>query len=155
MQRSQWKMRYFLDTEFTSFDDCQLISLAIVGEDGREFYAECSNFEHSLCSDFVKATVLPQLGQFPGRSMPFLQIRQELTEWLSAIPIKPKPVLCVDFVGDLTLLSHVVGGELPRGWKEELVAGRIDQERLENYFEAHGGAHHALHDARANALAYR
>jgi hypothetical protein len=154
-QRSPWKVRYFLDTEFTSFDECQLVSLAIVGEDGREFYAECSNFDRTLCSDFVNTTVLPQLGQFPGRSMPFLQIRQELGEWFSIIPTKPKPVLCVDFVGDLTLLSHVIGGELPKGWKEEIVAGRIDQQRLAGYFAEHGGRHHALHDARANALAYR
>ncbi|WP_075358501.1 3'-5' exoribonuclease [Caballeronia sordidicola] len=155
MQRSPWKTRYFLDTEFTSFDDCQLISLAIVGEDGREFYAECSNFDLSLCSDFVKSTVLPQLGQFPGRAMPFLQIREELEKWLATIPAKPKPVLCVDFVGDLTLLNHVIDGDLPAGWKEELVAQRIDQERLSSYFAEHGGEHHALHDARANALAYR
>ncbi len=155
MQRSPWKVRYFLDTEFTSFDDCQLISLAIVGEDGREFYAECSDFDRALCSDFVNATVLPQLGQFPGRSIPFLQIRQELGEWLSTIPKKPKPVLCADFMGDLTLLNHVIGGKLPQGWKEDLVAQRIDQQRLANYFAIHGGNHHALHDARANALAYR
>jgi hypothetical protein len=57
MQRSPWEVRYFLDTEFKSFDDCQLISLAIVGEDGREFYAECSDFDRALCSDFVNATV--------------------------------------------------------------------------------------------------
>ncbi|MEX3669793.1 hypothetical protein AB3X82_16520 [Paraburkholderia phenoliruptrix] len=68
--RSPWKTRYFLDTEFTSFDAGQLISVAIVGEDGREFYAERSDFESSLCSDFVREIVLPQLGQFPGRSLP-------------------------------------------------------------------------------------
>ncbi|MGF6367935.1 hypothetical protein OKW40_000685 [Paraburkholderia sp. RAU6.4a] len=51
--------RYFLDTEF---DACQLISMAIVGENGREFYGECSDFERPLCSDFVRATMLPQLG---------------------------------------------------------------------------------------------
>ncbi|MDE1181494.1 hypothetical protein [Paraburkholderia sp.] len=38
--RSPWKTRYFLDTEFTDFNAFQLISVAIVGEDGREFYGE-------------------------------------------------------------------------------------------------------------------
>ena len=155
MQRSPWKVRYFLDTEFTSFDECQLISLAIVGEDGREFYAECSDFDRTLCSDFVRKTVLPQLGQFPERMMSLMQIRRDLNEWLTAIPVKPKPVLCADFIGDLTLLGHVINGELPKGWKEELILGRIDQERLAEYFASHGGIHHALHDARANSIAYR
>lgn len=36
--RSRWKTRFFIDTEFTDFLDSQLISVAIVGEDGREFY---------------------------------------------------------------------------------------------------------------------
>lgn len=37
-------MRYFLDTEFNGFDN-ELISLALVGEDGRSFYAvmDCKN----------------------------------------------------------------------------------------------------------------
>lgn len=68
--RSQWKTRYFIDTEFTDFNDSQLISVAIVGEDGCEFYGERSDFERPQCSDFVRDVVLPQLGQFPGRSMP-------------------------------------------------------------------------------------
>lgn len=63
--RSPWKTHYFVDTEFTDFIDCQLISVAIVGEDGREFYGERTDFELSACSEFVRAAVLPQLGQFP------------------------------------------------------------------------------------------
>ncbi|WP_312026604.1 hypothetical protein, partial [Ralstonia pseudosolanacearum] len=75
---SPWETRYFVDTEFTDFIDCQLISVAIVGEDGREFYGERTDFELSACSEFVRAAVLPQLGQFPGRSMPAEQLRDEL-----------------------------------------------------------------------------
>jgi hypothetical protein len=43
---SPWKTRYFVDTEFTDFIDCQLISVAIVGEDGREFYGERATSIH-------------------------------------------------------------------------------------------------------------
>lgn len=155
MPRSPWKTRYFLDTEFTDFKDCQLISLAIVGEDGREFYGECSDFERSLCSGFVRAVVLPQLDQFPGRSIPFAQLGDELWAWLLAVPIKPKPVLCYDFHGDYDLLGDLLGGPLPRGWKHENVATRLDAERLAEYVATHGKEHHALHDARANAYAFR
>jgi len=153
--RSPWKTRYFLDTEFTDFDTFQLISVAIVGEDGREFYGESADFERPLCSDFVREVVLPQLGQFPGRSLPVAQLRDELRAWLLSVPIKPKPVLCYDFQGDFDLVGHLLGGPLPRGWKDENVAQRIDAQRFIEYIAEHGGEHHALHDARANAFAFR
>ncbi|MFL9903320.1 3'-5' exoribonuclease [Paraburkholderia fungorum] len=152
--RSPWKTRYFLDTEFTSFDACQLISLAIVGEDGREFYGECSDFERPLCNDFVRETVLPQLGQFPGRSMPFNQLRSELLAWLSGVPTRPKPVLCFDFQGDFELVGHLLGAPLPHGWRTENVHQRINVERADAYYQLNGGRHHALHDARANCYAF-
>ena len=37
-------MLVFLDTEFTDFAKPDLISLALVAEDGREFYAECTDY---------------------------------------------------------------------------------------------------------------
>ncbi|CDY78035.1 hypothetical protein BGLT_00908 [Caballeronia glathei] len=153
--RSPWKVRYFLDTEFTDFKACQLISIAVMSEDGREFYGECSDFDRPLCSDFVRDTVLPQLGNFPGRSMPFSQLREELQAWLLAVPLKPKPILCYDFEGDLGLTHRLLGGPMPRGWKTENVAQKLDVARLAEYVAAHGGMHHALHDARANAYAFR
>jgi hypothetical protein len=153
-RRDPWKPRYFLDTEFTSFEPFQLISLGIVGEDGREFYAEVSDFERALCSDFVLETVLPQLGNPPGRAMPFHQVRRELLHWLAHVPIKPKPVLCFDYSGDLQLVEHLIGGPLPQGWKTENVYDRLDAQHLAAYFAEHGNEHHALHDARANAYAF-
>jgi hypothetical protein len=65
--RSPWKTRYFLDTEFTSFDACQLVGVAIVSENGREFYAEGSDFDRAQCSDFVGVIVLPK-AEFRCRS---------------------------------------------------------------------------------------
>lgn len=152
--RSPWKTRYFVDTEFTDFIDCQLISIAIVGEDGREFYGERSDFEPSACSQFVRAAVLPQLGQISGRSMPFAQLHDELRAWLSAIPAKPKRVLCFDYQGDYDLVLDLLDSAIPSGWTCEHVRHQLDVERLERYFREHGGRHHALHDARANAFAF-
>ena len=153
--RSPWKTRYFIDTEFTDWKASQLISIAIVSEDGREFYGECSDFERPLCSDFVRAVVLPQLGQFPGRSMPLAQLRDELQAWLLAVGKKPRPVLCYDSDGDYQLLTELLGGPLPPGWQHENVFLNIDPERLAQYIAVHGGEHHALHDARGNAFAFR
>jgi TniQ len=77
-----------LEQKLAAFDTFQLISVAIVGEDGREFYGECSDFDRALCSDFVREVVLPQLGQVPNRAMPFTQLRRELLDWLSGVPLK-------------------------------------------------------------------
>ncbi len=43
--RSQGKTRYFLDSELYSFDAGQLVNVAIVAEDGRESYAERTDFD--------------------------------------------------------------------------------------------------------------
>lgn len=59
-------MRLFVDTEFTDFIDCDLISIALVATDGREFYGERSDYDQASCSEFVRAAVLSQLGQYPG-----------------------------------------------------------------------------------------
>ena len=40
-----WDNRYFIDTEFTDFQRCQLISVAVVGENGDEFYGERTDFD--------------------------------------------------------------------------------------------------------------
>ena len=61
-------MLVFLDTEFTDFVRPDLISLALVSEDGREFYAERTDYRKDECSDFVRETVLPLLGRVPGAS---------------------------------------------------------------------------------------
>lgn len=57
-------MKYFLDTEF--LDDgkkLDLISIAIVSEEGREFYAEVDpmDFDYSTCTDWLKENVIPHL----------------------------------------------------------------------------------------------
>lgn len=145
--------RYFIDTEFTDFRRCQLISVAVVGENGHEFYGERTDFDPTLCSDFVRAVVLPQLGQFEGRAMPFAGLREDLHAWLAGIPDDGAPVLCYDYETDLNLFRFLLGGPLPRGWRLENIAGQRDRERRAAYLARHGGEHHALHDARANAYA--
>jgi 3' exoribonuclease, RNase T-like len=55
-------MKYFIDSEFAEAPgQIALISLAIVSEDGREFYVEVADFDESLANDWVKANVLPNL----------------------------------------------------------------------------------------------
>ena len=152
--QSSSNSRYFIDTEFTDFRHCQLVSLAIVGENGSEFYGERTDFDPARCSDFVRKVVLPQLGQFAGRAMPFVRLREALRAWLGSIPGDSGPVLCYDCETDLNLFRFLLGAPLPRGWRVENITGRRDRARRTEYFARHGGEHHALHDARANAYAF-
>lgn len=55
--------RLFLDCEFSQLSAAaKLISLALVAENGREFYVELLDaWREEDCSDFVKEIVVPQL----------------------------------------------------------------------------------------------
>jgi hypothetical protein len=55
-------MRYFLDAEFieTGFS-LQLVSIGIVSEDGRTFYAENTSFDERLADKWVEQNVLSKL----------------------------------------------------------------------------------------------
>jgi hypothetical protein len=147
-------MRVFLDTEFTNLQDRELISLALVAENGAEFYGECTDFELSGCSDFVRETVLP-LGSPAARAMPREQLRIEVMSWLQRIPIRDHPILCYDYDGDRQLLERLLGGALPKGWRTENIWTRLDAARLEAFFAEHGHHHHALWDARANRASFQ
>jgi hypothetical protein len=59
-------IKYFLDTEFIEYPcTIDLISLGIVSEDGREFYAESNEFYPETGSQWVKKYVFPQLKYDP------------------------------------------------------------------------------------------
>jgi hypothetical protein len=145
-------MRVFVDTEFTDFIDCHLISIALVADDGREFYGERSDFDMSTCSQFVYAAVLPQLGQHPGRVFTRDKLRVALLAWLNEFSEESERMLCFDNGGDWELLCDLID-EVPSGWLALHVGGMLDSHRLEEYYRQHGGRHHALSDARANRYA--
>lgn len=77
-------MRLFLDSEFSQLSaQAKLISLALVGQDRREFYVELQDtWQVDDCSDFVKKIVLPQLwgGDY---AMPLTEARSALLRFLA------------------------------------------------------------------------
>ena len=77
-------MRLFLDCEFTQLSSAaKLISLALVAENGREFYVELlDGWREDDCGDFVKEIVLPQLwgGDY---AMPMIEARKVLLQFLA------------------------------------------------------------------------
>jgi len=78
-------MRLFLDCEFTQLSaSAKLISLALVAEDGREFYVELlDTWREADCSDFVVEIVLPQIwgGSY---ALPIIAARSALLEFLAS-----------------------------------------------------------------------
>ena len=59
---SQSRKRWFLDTEFSEDGrTIDLISIALVCEDGREYYAVSSDFDPAKCNGWVCKNVLPKL----------------------------------------------------------------------------------------------
>lgn len=55
-------LKLFFDTEFTGLHkDTTLISIGIVSEDGRKFYAEFTDYDEKQCDDWVKENVINNL----------------------------------------------------------------------------------------------
>ena len=55
-------MNLYFDTEFTGLHkDTTLISIGIVAEDGRKFYAEFTDYDREQCDDWIKENVIANL----------------------------------------------------------------------------------------------
>ena len=55
-------MKLFFDTEFTGLHkETTLISIGIVSEDGRKFYAEFSDYDEEQCDDWIKDNVIKHM----------------------------------------------------------------------------------------------
>ena len=76
-------MKYFFDTEFIEDGKTiELISIGIVADDGREYYAEVENIPWDTASDWVLVNVKPHLlgGEYvKSRS----QIAEEIRKFIS------------------------------------------------------------------------
>ena len=149
-------MLIFLDTEFTRLPDLQgylpppsLISIGLVAEDGREYYAETTGWRACDCNRFVKTDVLPLL---TGPRLSPDDLRVGLVGFLAGIE---NGQLVCDFGLDLGFLTAAVGGTLPKNIRlAEMSDGFIREKDLSPFFDANRVQHHALNDARALRLAY-
>ncbi len=91
-------MELFFDCEFTGLHkDTTLVSIGIVAENGKKFYAEFSDYDESQCDDWIKENVLKhtilagndtlaaRLGEDSNTTAVLgnkADIRYELGEWL-------------------------------------------------------------------------
>ncbi|MFC3106494.1 hypothetical protein ACFOFO_00725 [Undibacterium arcticum] len=149
-------MLIFLDTEFTDFIDIELISIGLVSQDGREFYAERNDFDVAKCNNFVRAGILPMLTQNDSSvAMTRAELKVNLLSWLSQFRHQGEIQVGFDYSTDWELFLDALDGEQPSWIGPALISDRIDQARRESYFQLPGAKrHHALHDARANRHAF-
>lgn len=150
----------FLDCEFTDFINIDLISIALVCEDGREFYAERSDFRLDECSDFVRVAVLPLLERIPEATMSREELSVKLRAWLAELP---DVVIACDSNHDRDLFCDAID-YLPTpnvvGW---IGLDRFSDPASDAFYNASVGYHdqpghpwhHALHDARAHLAGWR
>ena len=162
----------FIDTEFTDFKDCDLISIGLVSECGQyEFYAEIVDHEIQWQSDFVKQVVVPLLDN-EKYGMSYDKAGQSLAAWINQLPDQ-KVCVVADYPMDLHLFSELLYDQSI----EDRVITRADinhafllalHERgihmpqqmhqafrqvpvgIEQYYQIDNRRHHALVDAKAN-----
>lgn len=146
-------MRYFYDCEFIEDGrSIDLISVGLVCEDGREYYAISTEFDERAAGEFVRKHVLPQLpspGDSAWRSRE--RIRTELWEFVSAVP---GPVELWAWMGayDHVAVCGLWGAmpALPQGWPRYTRDVRQEWERVgkPELAPRPQEVHHALADAR-------
>jgi hypothetical protein len=149
-------MLIFLDSEFTDFIDCELISIGMISEDGQqEFYAEISDYDPAKASRFVQEAILPLLGTDPAAICTKAELRVRLWSWFATLP-RQVQIAC-DSHHDRDLLWDALYEGLPANLDREVMNLRslIDTTVFNDEVVLYHGHtarpwHHALHDARAH-----
>ena len=149
-------MLIFLDTEFTGLGQRwpRLISIGLVNEDGREFYAELPmESYHKNCSPWTTQNVLPLLNGGDCIMQPDV-LRQRLSVWISEFGsvqiVTDAPNF--DFAFLRSTLYHWPANIDPKPvWFDT----RTAVESYESCFTPSSPRHHALHDAYALRQAWQ
>ena len=166
-------LRYFVDTEFIEDGHTiDLISIGVVCEDGREFYAESQNADLNRAGEWVKANVLPHLWNRQldkregnrwtrdggtGGFLPRGMIANDLRRWVGQGDGRPQfwgYYADYDWVAVAQLYGTML--DLPDGWP--MFCMDLKQLAVEKgnpkLPEQSSTEHHALADARWNAEVY-
>ena len=140
-------MRYFLDTEFNGFGGA-LLSLALVPEDGAEFYVTLT------CDDdiipWVQRNVVPYLDHVPvGLVSPRVLRRDAAIDLSHYLAVDPEPMIVADWPEDIAQFCNL----LMTGPGEMVPVPLLNfvLVPLSGFSTAAKSAvpHNALHDARA------
>jgi hypothetical protein len=147
-------MRYWLDAEFIEFPSTiDLISIGIVSEDEREFYAESSEVDWSRADEWIRQNVKPHL---LGIGVPRTSIRDGI---LGFVGSDSEPEFWgyyadYDWVAFCWLFGRMI--DLPKGWPKFCrdIKQRADDLGNPKLPQQTGTKHHALPDANWNRQAW-
>lgn len=149
-------MRYYLDTEFIEDGmTIELISIGVVADDGREFYAESADVDLTRASDWVKANVVPHLTGVDDDDASQVLPRSEIAEHLRAFIGDDRPEFwswCSAY--DWVVLCQLYGTMMdkPDGWPSYCCDIQQELDRLglsdDDLPPASDAEHNALADAR-------
>jgi hypothetical protein len=149
-------VRYFYDCEFIEDGiTIDLISIGVVAEDGREYYAVSTEFDERRAGPWVRRHVLPKL---PARGSGLWRSRERIRDDLLTF-LLPRPSVQPELWAWIAAYDHVALCQL-WGSMVDLPTGipRYTNE-LRQHWEANGrpplppapaDAHDALADARHN-----
>jgi hypothetical protein len=144
-------MRIFYDTEFNEDGrTIELISIGLVTEDLRTYYAENADFDPTQANAWVKEHVLPHLSE--GYRMPYREIGPNIKSWIEEWLGVEKPEFwgwysAYDHVALCQLFGRMV--DLPEGWPYftrdlRQLADLVGNPKMPEQSQKE---HHALHDA--------
>lgn len=161
-------LNVFFDTEFTKFrtmaDEPKLISIGLVAEDGREFYAELlDTWDISDCSQFVISVVLELLDnkEFIKES----EVASKMKDWIEGLGADEVVLRCDspsydwNFVAEL---FHFYGW--PANLRRKCGTVYFDNDRQVHRYQAglavfwkdnQARMHHSLVDARSMRFAWK
>lgn len=151
----QTKMRFWFDTEF--IDDTRsidLISIGMVSENGRTYYAVSNEFDASKADSWVQQYVLTRLpASYEWKSR--AQIKEDIVIFIGEM----SPEFWVyngayDWVVFCQLFGHI--RDLPKGypWYSNDIKQLWHMLGKPSLPEQKSEAHHALHDAEWNKTAW-
>lgn len=147
-------MKFWFDTEFIEDGKTiDLISIGIVAEDGRTFYAESLECEYDRASDWVKANVLPHL--VGGNYLrPRSAIARDIVDFVGEKPEFWAYYADYDWVALCQLYGTMM--DLPKGWPMYCrdIKQLCDDLGNPKLPDQSGAEHDALQDARWNRQAW-
>ncbi len=171
-------MKIFFDTEFTGLHkDTTIVSIGMVTEDGKQFYAEFTDYDSKQCDDWIKANVLEHTLQrnWKKRESSYVEnyhlgtkvdIGKTLENWLAQFDqvefisdvCHYDMVLLIDlfgtafqFPGQCSPSCYDINQDIARYYKisQKEAFNKSREEILEeNKIEIKGDKHNSLYDAK-------
>lgn len=157
-------MKVFFDTEFTGLhQETTLISIGLIDESGREFYAELNDYDTRQVNHWLRDNVITKLSG--STVLTTDELKQRLIQWFAEYGDKTVEIWSDCLAYDWVLFCQIFGGamEIPKNiyyipfdiCTLMKIKGIDPDISREEFAELMGGEkHNAMHDARTIKYCY-